>query len=600
MMEPDLLAAAISAAGVALTIPFIKRVAVKTGHVAHPKIDRWHTRSVPLLGGVGLFVGVLLALAVDSIGKPLIPIVIVASGMFVVGLIDDARKLRPSTKLIGQIIVAAAAVLVPFGWGTPDSLGVIPAGLRVLWIVGIANAVNLLDNMDGLCAGVAAIASFACWMGLLGASTGLSTYAAALFGATAAFLFFNFRPASIFMGDAGSLFLGGSLAVLSLGVGTQISPHGVAWRVGVPVFLLLIPIFDTAFVVLSRVLSTRSASQGGRDHTSHRLVAMGFSESQAVLTLWMLAAAGGAVAVAGLNVRSPATVLVAPLLLVALALFGIQLAKVVVYEGEDFSLLVGKRYTDLLVDVTYKRRVFEILLDVLLISLAYCAAYVIRFDRDVPQYYGLIRESLPLIVLSQIAALFLVGVYRGTWRHVSLSDLTTYAKGIGLGVLASVMLLVYLYRFEGYSRGVFIIDGMLLALVIPGARLSFRLIDDAAGRRRQSGKATLVYGAGDAGALLVAELRNNPGHGLHPVAFADDDASKWGKRLLRLRIVGGIDDVERTIAREGIEVVVLSTAKVEPSRAEALAAICHASGTRLLHLRLALQESAPLDNVKQV
>ena len=309
------------------------------------------------------------------------------------------------------------------------------------------------------------------------------------------------------MGDGGSLFLGGSLAVLSLMGGRQ-TGTGVLSALAVPVFLLLIPIFDTTLVTFSRILSTRSASQGGRDHTSHRLVAMGFSESQAVLILWALAAAGGATAILGRYSHFSEALLLGPLLLIGLALLGIQLARVRVYDGEDFSLLLGRAYTPLLVEVTYKRRMFEIVLDLILTTFCYYAAYMIRFDRESGLYHELFLQSLPIVIACQLLSFFVSGVYRGSWRYISLADLTTYAKAIALAVLSSVMVLVYVYRFEGYSRGVFVIDGMLLALLLVGSRLSFRVLGEAAGRHRL-GQAVLIYGAGDGGALLLRELRSN-------------------------------------------------------------------------------------------
>jgi FlaA1/EpsC-like NDP-sugar epimerase len=149
---------------------------------------------------------------------------------------------------------------------------------------------------------------------------------------------------------------------------------------------------------------------------------------------------------------------------------------------------------------------------------------------------------------------------------------------------------VYLYRFAGYSRGVFVIDLMLLGLLVPGSRLSFRILGDAAGRRRRSGSSTLIYGAGDAGALLAAELRNNSTHALTPIGFVDDDRSKRGKRLLRLPVFGGMEDLAAAIGREGVEAIVISTTRLTPERLLAIEAICHASGTRLLRLKFGIEE----------
>lgn len=569
--------------------PLVRRLARATGVVAFPKEDRWHTRPIPMLGGLAIFVAAALSvIALGHADRGALPLLVAGGAMFSLGIVDDFLKLKPSTKLTGQIAVACVVVVIGpvpswTAWHATNAL------LCILWIVTITNAFNLLDNMDGLCAGVAAIAGIACWIGLLGAAPVQAGYAAAIAGASLGFLVFNFKPASIFMGDGGSLFLGGSLAVLAL-QGQAAAERSVLSAIAVPVFLLLIPLFDTTFVTLSRILSTRSAARGGRDHTSHRLVAMGFSEREAVLILYALAGAGGAAALLGGHSDMYDALLIGPLLLIALTLLGIQLARVRVYDGDDFSLLLGKPYTPLLVNVAFKRRVFEVILDLVLVTCSYYAAYVVRFDREFPLYYQLFARSLPIIIACQLCSFFVVGVYRGTWRHISLGDLSTYAKGIVLGVLTSIMALVYLYRFEDYSRGVFAIDTMMLALLVLGSRLSFRVLGDAAGRHRRTGHRVLIYGAGDGGALLLRELRSNATYQYQPVAFLDDDTSKMQKRMLGLPIVGGVDGLEAVIAEHRPEAIIVSTTKLDEERLRRLQAVCYDSGTSLLQLRFSLDE----------
>jgi UDP-GlcNAc:undecaprenyl-phosphate GlcNAc-1-phosphate transferase len=583
--------AALVAAGIVIAVtPGIRWLALSLGAVAYPKEDRWHRHPIPMLGGVGIFIATAAGVATfGEINRTVWPAIVTSAGMFGLGLIDDFLKLKANTKLTGQIAVAAVVVAfwpVPV-WTTWAATNLV---LVMVWIVIVTNAFNLLDNMDGLCAGVAAIAAITCWTGLVDGS--LSAYAAALAGASAGFLVFNFKPASIFMGDGGSLFLGGSLAVLSLHGESAAPDTTMLSAIAVPVLLLLIPIFDSSFVTLSRLLSNRSAAQGGRDHTSHRLVAMGFSERRTVLTLYLLAAIGGAAAVAGKHWDGYGTLLLGPLLLIALALFGIQLARVKVYDGDDFSLLVDGRYTPLLVHLMYKRRVLELLLDVVLVMFSYYAAYVIRFDQDFPSYHPLFVQSLPIVIACHLLSFFVAGVYRGMWRYISLGDLSTYAKGIVLGVLSSLAALVYVYRFTGYSRGVFAIHGMMLALLVVGTRLSFRVIGEAAGRHRH-GRRALIYGAGDGGAMLIRELRNNASYDYEVVAFLDDDPSKMRRRVLGLPVLGGFDQLERVIAERQPEVVIVSTAKLEASRLAAIERVCYTSGTRLLQMHFSLDAIPP-------
>lgn len=577
--------------------PLVRAVALRLGAVAHPKDDRWHDRPVVLLGGVALWSTTLLVmlLSVARGGSMPAPVIIAATCMFAVGLADDFLHLKPTTKLTAQIAVACLVMLlapVPRWVGLPG-LDIL---LTILWFVGVTNALNLLDNMDGLCAGIAAIAAVAFCLSVGPTDQPVFSYAAALAGASAAFLVFNFKPASIFMGDSGSLFLGSSLAVLAVQTDHR-ADAGVLLAMAVPVLIMLIPIFDTTFVTVSRKLSARSASAGGRDHTSHRLVALGFSERQAVLILYLLAATGGASAVAlGYNELREARV-IAALLLITIVLLGIQLARVKVYGGEDFRSLRDKPFTPLLLEVTYKRRIFEVLLDLCLIPIAYYLAYVIRFDREFPIYQQLFIQSLPIVIACQLVSFFIMGIYRGIWQYFGVSDVTTYLKGLALGTVTSVIALVYMYRFEGYSRGVFIINVLVLGVLLLGSRVSFRIVADLANRRRPSSRPALIYGAGDGGALLVRELRNNPHRRYDPIGFLDDDPAKQHRRIMRVPVLGGLRDIESIFARVHPDVVIVSTDKLDQMQLQFLCEICHERGTQLLQFSFKLDQIQPIAKV---
>src|SRR6202012_3006890 len=254
-----------------------------------------------LYGGVGIFAAFLITTlwlhrAPHAPGSNLL--LLCASGMFVVGLVDDVVHLKPYAKLVGQILVCAAITM--FGlrlhWLPSGGLG---RAMTIFWLVGVTNAINLLDNLDGLAGGIAAIAAlylvyFCHGAGMIAAAS----MAAAFAGAVVGFLVFNVNPASIFMGDCGSLFLGFFLGACTLAPSAQGGMRrNIIAVLAIPVLLLLIPIVDTTLVTISRRMAGRPVSQGGRDHTSHRLVALGLSERSAAITLWMLAALSGSVAV---------------------------------------------------------------------------------------------------------------------------------------------------------------------------------------------------------------------------------------------------------------------------------------------------------------
>ena len=281
---PGLLSNPIFVGAVAMTLSVVctlvvRSFAVSRGYVAKPKSDRWHKRPTAMLGGVAIFaatVGVYFLLVPHS--RDSLVVIGGSAFLFLVGLVDDLFSIRPYQKLIGQLI--GAGILVLYGLKVPlTGFELVDIWLTVFWIVGITNAINLLDNMDGLAAGISAIAATS--LAINFAVNGLTNellLASALIGSLVGFLAFNFNPASIFMGDCGSMFIGFLLSgsVLLNQVGGR--SCGIFAILAVPVLILFIPIFDTTFVTVLRKLWGRKASQGGRDHTSHRLVALGLTE----------------------------------------------------------------------------------------------------------------------------------------------------------------------------------------------------------------------------------------------------------------------------------------------------------------------------------
>lgn len=313
-----------------LLVPVMGLAARRSGFYSQPRRDRWHERPVPNLGGVAMVLAFLAVLWVTGPPSSLQPLIVTVALMFLVGLVDDLHPIRATTKLVCQVSIAVLLLfmLPPI---TLTGLRALDSLLALTWVVGITNAFNLLDNIDGLAAGVAAIAG-TCLVALMvvdhtGSVRPLAAATAALVGVALGFLLHNFKPASIFMGDGGSHLLGSSLGAATL-LATQPRPGQTVLAPIVPVFLLLVPILDTALVTLTRSLAGRSAFSGGRDHVSHRLVALGMSERQAVLLLYGLAVVGGCVAVGLQLLPAPAAWGLAALYVVALLAVGTYVASI--------------------------------------------------------------------------------------------------------------------------------------------------------------------------------------------------------------------------------------------------------------------------------
>ena len=576
------------AAALAL-VPICRLVAVRTGYVAAPKADRWHRRQTALLGGVAIGLTVLVGGAFIDPDGQLRVLMLAGLGMFVLGLTDDLVNLRPSTKLV--IEGALASLLVYFGYRLhwSDSL-TLDSMLTLFWVVGVTNAFNLLDNMDGLCAGIALIVAVALLVAL--ADSGYwpaASYVVILMGALSGFLVYNFNPASIFMGDTGSLFIGVTLSAMALEPAAG-SGSGVLSIVAAPVLVLLIPIFDTTLVTVLRLLSGRKPSQGGRDHSSHRLVAVGLPERTAVLVLWTLAALGGLIALelrfAGSGFGGPA----AAAFVLALVIFAVYLSRVRVYEPADAGLISDGKITPFVDNLMYKRRAAEVMLDFCLVALSYYVAYRVRFEGpEYATYFPQFMTSLPIVIGVQIVTLLAVGTYRGVWRYFSLMDGVTFTKGVALGTVGIVTTLVFVYRFEKYSRGVFVVYAAILLLALIGSRASFRLMSEFI-RRRRIGNRLVVYGAGDGGAIAIRELQNDEHKHYQVLGFIDDDPRKQRLRVLGHPVLGGFDTLAVLAQERAVDEVVVSARSIDAERLRAIEELCAANEIVLSRLHFKIEQ----------
>ena len=584
-------------AAIALSLgftPLVRALARRFGMVAKPKIDRWHKKPTAMLGGLAIWLSVtisyLLFLPHTAYGWR---ILIASTFLFAVGLVDDLLHIKPYQKLVGQIM--ASAYVVYYGLTLPwTSSSSVNMALTIFWLIGITNAINLLDNMDGLAAGIGIIASG--FLALSFFDTGQMTeamvmlaFAAALMG----FLVYNANPASIFMGDCGSMFVGFFLASAALVNVSGGRSRSLLPVLAVPILVLFIPIFDTTFVTILRKLSGRSASQGGRDHTSHRLVALGMSERHAVWMLYGFAALSGLLAVLVQRVKLDVSLAAIAAFTVVLTLVGVYLAGVKVYdETEEALAMKDKPLYGFLVDVSYKRRIFEVLLDLVLIILAYWSAYAIKFGAfSGSAAWTLFLRTVPVLVFFKMATFLVLGVYRGIWRYTSLDDLIVFAKAIVVSSVLSVIVVLFAFRFEGFSRTVFLIDGILMFMFLAGSRMAFRLFRQILpAPHAVDGRRVLIYGAGDGGELLLRELLNNRELQYSPVGFLDDDPAKRGKVIHGLKVFGGNGDLGEICKRQQVNELLISSSKMSAARLEEVLGFCRDHEIAVRRMRITIED----------
>lgn len=561
----------------------VRRGSAAIGAVVPPRPDRWHSEPTPTMGGIAIAGGTVAGLATIFWAHQLLPldgawlyVLLAALAMFVVGVFDDRLQLSPIAKLVASLAIGAFLVFALSRNLPPGSVPIGYTLLGTIWFAGLCHAINLLDNMDGLASGVGLIAA-AFLAFLLSGSLGvpLTVLLVALSGALLGFLFWNRPPARLFMGDCGSLFIGALLggAALTPIIHTRLAFVSPAVLV---CLILVVPLFDTAFVLVLRRLAGRAASKGGTDHVSHRLASLGFSERSAVRILYFFGLIGGLTAwgLVKFAAVEPMLPLVA-LFVVVVILFGIYLARVPAYDKKDFAAIQKSSFAPFLKDLAFRFHFGQVMLDIVLIALCYYAAYRIRFDeRGLDDFLPFFTSTLPVVLGLKLAALYASGLYRRSWDTFGLRDLAAVGRGVGGGSLLSVAALYYLNTGVGSSRVVFVLDAVLLALAIIVTRGSFQAMNLVAATRNKRSRRVLVYGAGAFGQMLVREFRANPAWSMNPVAFIDDDPMKSRRWVVGVPVRGTVDDLEATMTRYHVDEVILSSASINGSVEQRIREVC--------------------------
>ena len=527
--------------------------------VAQPSGERWHVQATPTFGGLGMgagvAAGVVLALLVGAL-EPTWELAGILAGcalVFAAGLVDDVRHLSPVAKLVAQF--GAAGIAIAAGLRVElvgnDVLGTV---IALVWLVGITNAFNLLDNMDGLAATLAAVACayFAIDAATVHENRLVLVLALSLAFACAGFLPFNLRPgtaARAFMGDAGSQLIGFLLAALALASSWTTAGTTVATMV-LPLLVLAIPILDTTLVTIRRLAERRPVTQGGRDHTSHRLVYFGLSETRAVALLALIAIALGATSVAYNVLDRPAVTALGILVTFALLVqFGSFLSELSEDERRGRPGDTSLRHA---VSVQ-PRRLLELVADAGFVGAALLPAYLLSVSGPgTERQRGTVLAMLPILLGTMYVVYVLAGVYRRAWRYATVRDLRLMALVSALATILALGIVVATRDLGDLSGRIFLYYGIGAATLAVASRALVRLIPEAGGR--EHGRRILVVGAGKEGRGLARDL--NRDEDVVVVGFLDDNPRLQRRRVEGVPVLGTTDEADAVLRSSGADELV--------------------------------------------
>jgi UDP-GlcNAc:undecaprenyl-phosphate/decaprenyl-phosphate GlcNAc-1-phosphate transferase len=599
------LLAMFTAMGAAVVLmPLLNMLAFRFGIVAQPSPDRPHSIPTPLLGGVAIMAGFALAIRLfgSSMSVPHLRMtwmLTFAALLFTVGFVDDIAELRPRVKLGWQIVI----IVMFAAWG--PQLDLLPyhwtnVALTIFWLVTTTNAFNLIDGLDGLAAGVGIFAALAiaAIAGLHGRELTMIA-AASLAGALGGFLLFNLPPASTFMGDEGALSVGLILGILSI----QASHAGEgSWpaRFAVPILIVMVPILDVVTVTMTRLATGNPISRRGLDHSHHRLNRLGLTGARAAASLVALQAIAAGCAIFLTLIPGYEVVLMLPYVAIVFALVALFLMDRS-FDTESPGLTADLPvFARFLLTAGYKRRVVEVMLDLMLACAAFSGAMLLRFEFEVPpQVVAAMLATMPAVMLATCSAFILTGVYKGIWRYSGVDEAVRFAASAviaGLGMRGLSFSLLTSFAIPPASCLVFVV---LLFNLLLATRWSFHVFNRVVRMLAASGHRVVIVGADARGQAAVMHLFNartsgagNSGSGL--MGVIDDDTFKRGKLFHGYPVLGSISELEEIFARTAFDEILIAQKDLHGAQLDSLKSFADARGLDLRRFSLDVTDiSAP-------
>jgi UDP-GlcNAc:undecaprenyl-phosphate GlcNAc-1-phosphate transferase len=605
-----------------IVTPWIMKLAGKIGAIDKPDERKIHARPMPRLGGVGIFISVALTLAVAITFDPMGMELFTGKGynlyllglafllVLALGIWDDMKQLKPGPKFIVQTFVATLVYFAGFrldAVGHPLGTGMVGLGLfefpaTVIWIVGVTNALNLIDGLDGLAAGVATISSLTIFAISLSFGNSNAAFASLLIaGAAAGFLRYNFHPAKIFLGDSGSLFLGLSLATFSMHTSAKIS---TVYTLLVPVFALGLPLLDTGLSMLRRFLSPflpntwdgdvnlgmfKSIFMPDRRHIHHQLMAKGYSHRKVVLLLYSISLALGVGAFL-ISLADTLPMIMGILLMVGAAMyFGLRHLSYGEMAIHRNGILLGL-YIHVYKWPIIKRAWFQSILDTFFATASLTIAFALAAPAllaNRPEFGTLAAAAIAI----QIVVFWVSGLYKQTTRQLGTGDALRTLRCLIIAAIATIAVIDVLavLPFTG-ALTIGILDLFFLLSMVGVSRFSFSMLTHLLHRDTAGKRTALIYGADHRGSLAVQALLNSDAMQLAPVGFLDSDPELEGKILNGYPILGTHWKLPQILQKMNIDEIVVPSGDLDTEVMAQIQAVARAHNLPVHRLDWQLSE----------
>lgn len=611
-----------------LITPWVIRFAHKIGAVDVPGERKVHTSIKPRLGGLAIFSSISIScIAIFYLFPDLFEglllykkeigiTVICITSIFILGFWDDIHSLNPSVKFLVQFIIATLIYFVGFKISNvtnPLAVGMlnveaIDFPLTLLWIVGVTNAYNLIDGLDGLASGVAMIACLSIFaLSMLAGSVWVAILALIIAGSLAGFLHYNFNPAKIFLGDSGSLLIGFSLSILSIQSATKIT---TGFSLLFPMLVLILPITDTLISMTRRFLASYlpgdfrdkkpslatkiySMFTPDRAHIHHQLISLGLTHRSTVLVLYGVSAFFAVCAISFSQITNVEKSIVFALFM---GFVFYQCIKNLRYH--EIAILNNGLMVPIYERWILNRTIFLSLIDAGFIVLSCGLSYSLIQSINAVHAEPLDLQIFMIIMLpTQLFSFWVTGLYRESIQQLGIGNVLRITGSVTYAVLASLLALLLIHPKPLPLAQILIVDFYFLLTFILGIRIAYQVLRYLFARYKKTGEKALIYGANDEGTMILHKINSTQGSTIRIAGFLDDDRELEGKFIYGYPILGGHWKLNKLLQKNHIDSIFICEHSFKSENYNRLKRIAAQNNVTLKRIDIRVENINPVQDV---